>query len=678
MSNQAINPFGDLIVKDPRRREPAVSGLNERPLRMLLSQFERVNSGELPRELIPAEAAQLVTSEQPGYGKSHLIGRLFRELHGRATLVYVLPFQNAATAFQSLMLAITREMHFPDRANTGTWNREEPTQLDVLAHSVLAHVLADLVEDGGTLRIETTSETAGILRRNPVGAFQRGNDPWAKWLVEHWNELEQFFEEALARRGITIAAPGTWLRVLRAYAFAPFDAAVRRTCIDWITGQPCDVDDLNRIGLRASDAIGAEISPDEASDLCRYRVVELCQLASFFRPFVFCFDQTEVYGHHPALARAFGMVVATLVHEAPNHLTLITANQDPWTVRIAPHLERADLERIARPPVTLEGLNRAQASELARLRMEAVHADGSRAAAFLDSAWLIQLFPTERNQMGTRYFLQQCKERWDNEPSKLVALADLYHQRREKLLASPKRHLFEPDTLQWLVEEAAGGLDGIKVDTLHDKYFTVRWKTAERTCLFGFVPGSNWSQWRTIARAAVKKNENRTNGPVKAVFFRAPGQAPIPGAKWKSRDEIEAAKATCLHLVALSVEEISELHAARDLYADAVQGDIAYNAEQVLAFLREQLAQWWTRLRGPVATAEGEATPERVEIPGPLPKQVRAIVQREKFLSLEDVIKQLDGMTATKDEVLTACGFTPEIRVHSHPTMTVLQWQINV
>jgi hypothetical protein len=295
------------------------------------------------------------------------------------------------------------------------------------------------------------------------------------------------------------------------------------------------------------------------------------------------------------------MLVATLVSEAPNHLTLITANQEPWLERIVPFLEKADLERISKPPLTLEGLNRAQAAELARLRMEALVTAPDRVAAFLDSRWLEKLFPTERNQMGTRVFLQQCKERWERQPARPVPLVELYHQRREKLLSAPKRHEFEPDTLQWLVQEGARGVEGVTIEPVtNDEYFTVRWKTAERICLFGFTAGSNWGQWRKIAAVALKKNKKQPLPPIKTVFFRAPGQAAIPGPEWSVREEIEEAKASSLHILPLSVEELCELYAARELYADAVQGDITYNTEHVIAFLAEHLKPWWMRLRGPV------------------------------------------------------------------------------
>jgi hypothetical protein len=171
-----VNPFDDLIVKEPRRAEPVVSGLNEQPLDALKKRFERLAAGVLPRPGLPADQALLVTSAQPGFGKSHLIGRLFRELHGRATLVYVRPFQNSGLAFQSLLAAVVKEMHFPDRADWSAWRPEEPTQLDALAYGILGHALADVMlrqNDG-------VPEDITRLRRDPVAAFGEGvrGDPW--------------------------------------------------------------------------------------------------------------------------------------------------------------------------------------------------------------------------------------------------------------------------------------------------------------------------------------------------------------------------------------------------------------------------------------------------------------------------------------------------------------------
>lgn len=600
MSAPGIDPFDDLIVTDPRRREPAVRELNERPLRVLLDDFARLCEGAPPRPARGIPQARLIVSEQPGHGKSHLIGRLFRELHGRATLVYVRPLQNPAVVFQTLMMAVVREMNFPDRAEPAAWNAEEATQLDRLAHGVLAHLLADLVESGRDVQSADPKGDAAFLRRDPLGALNRGaaGDTWADWLREHFGKLLPLFEEALAGRGIELNSPG-WLRVLFAYCFHPFDRPLRQAALDWLTAQSLGAVEAARLGLRMADALDPELTAGQSSDLCRTRLADLCQLARCFRPFVFCFDQTEIYGHNAALARSFGMVIAALVNEAPNHLTLVTSNQSPWQNRIAPHIEDADLARLAQPPLPLEGLTRRQGEELIRLRLAAGEASDP-AGRFADAAWLGALFPTERNQMGARHFLQKCKERWAKNPLPAATLDEVFERHRVTLLADPKRHLFEPETLQWLIGEAVRGLPDLEVEWISEPYFSVRWSMPEGACLFGFEAGSHWRRWLAIAQSARRRAEERSS--FKAVVFRTPEQPSIPG-DWQAAEEIEVIKAASLQVVELSAGDLAELYAARELFADAAQGDIAFNTEAVLEFLHARLAPWWRRFREPFAPA---------------------------------------------------------------------------
>ena len=160
------------------------------------------------------------------------------------------------------------------------------------------------------------------------------------------------------------------------------------------------------------------------------------------------------------------------------------------------------------------------------------------------------------------------------------------------------------------MEEAANGVEGITIEHPRERYFPVCWQLPQRTCYFGFIGGAHWKQWSAIAQAAIEKGRGNAR-PSKAVFFRTPEQRPIPGPGWSTAGKIEAAKAQYLQLISLGIEELGELYAARELFADAAQGDIAYTTAETLAFLREQLAPWWKRLRAPLehCAATGHSNP---------------------------------------------------------------------
>jgi hypothetical protein len=271
-----------------------------------------------------------------------------------------------------------------------------------------------------------------------------------------------------------------------------------------------------------------------------------------------------------------------------------------------------------------------------------------------------------------------CREAWSG-PAERPSLELLFAERRDKILASPKRHVFEPDTLQWLVETAARGLPGLEIGSLDERYASVRWSMPESECVFGFLTGSVWNQWLAVAQASGQRR-GAGEKPCKSVYFRVPGQPPIPKDTWRvAGPEILAAQRSTLHVVPLSLEELGDLYAPRDLYADAAQGDIPFSTEEVVAFLQERLAPYWQRFAGPIETTPSPVGPAEddggIPQPTPLAKEVCRIVEHARFLSLEELLAQLDRPEVTREAALEAVGFCGDIRLHTHPNMTVLQWQ---
>ena len=158
----------------------------------------------------------------------------------------------------------------------------------------------------------------------------------------------------------------------------------------------------------------------------------------------------------------------------------------------------------------------------------------------------------------------------------------------------PKRLLFDPDTLLWLVQEAAKCVPGLTIEPHRGENIILVWKSGVRQTLFGFESGSHWKRWQVICREAASCFQATK---ARTVFFRTPELGPIPG-RWKVADEIESAKKSYLEILCLTKPEVAELYAARELYAEAMQGNIPFSGDEALRLLAAKLNPWWERLIG--------------------------------------------------------------------------------
>ena len=459
--------------------------------------------------------------------------------------------------------------------------------------------------------------------------------PWAQWMRVVFEHYHREMESELRRAGVQMQSPG-WLRVLFRYASSPPHDDARTLGLAWLSGQALEPDEAKALGLRTGEITSAD-TPDQINELCWRRLMDFCQLAAFYRPFVFCFDQTEAYGHAPRLARCFGTVVAQIHLLAPNQMMVVTANQQPWEETVAKHMETADKDRFT--PLPLEGLNRVQAEELVRLRCKTWEVPPEQIAAFLDGGWLQGKLPTERNRMGTRQFLQVCSTRWEdsgtwwNAQDRAVARkkaeaggptpADLLDRYADDIARKPKRLMFNPDVFRWLVEDVARDRPGWQVSSntksVRDDLLPVMWTPPgeARKVFIGFEAGDNWKRWRSILQEARACCLSSPSSPPldrpgtamgKAVLFRTAEQTQIPGAKWSIAAEMNEAKAQFLDLIELDAGSTAELYAARALYLDAVAGDLPFAAESVLDFLVTELEPFWQRVE---AISDGAASGEQ-------------------------------------------------------------------
>ncbi|MDM8526190.1 hypothetical protein QUF80_22670 [Desulfococcaceae bacterium HSG8] len=672
MKKQLINPFENDTVSEPRHIDKAVvTGLNDKPLEAIIRQFESLRAGQRPAKK-KLSHAQFVVSSQAGYGKSHLIGRLFHKLSGSATLVYLRPFEDASTCWKSVLLKMVQELDFPDNTELEYCNDNEPTQLEAFAHGILVHLIADAVKNGD-VRTKNKQAMIDYLNGATVETFRSSEN---KWLRDNYKMVISQCSRQLQRNGVRLYASAlSWLGVLFTYTYFPAEYELRETCRDWLQGGTINPEEAEQIGIRSRDIPNAEMGSGESNELCKHRITDFCRLAGFFRPFVFCFDQTENYGNDIVLAKVFGLVIQVLTDETYNQMTVVTTKQDSWSKSIEPWWEEAHKNRLS-PPLELEGLNQKQGAELIEHRFRGLDTDEKH--RFIDAQWLKELFQGG-SELGIRDFIQRCSNRWlviEGGTIKPRDISRCYKKAVEQIRTQPKRFVFDPNTLYWLVSEVADGLPDLTFEKYKSQkgYFTLLWKLSDtRRILFGFESEANWKRWQAIDREA--NIHYRTDNNVKAVLFRTPELRKIPGPKWKIASAINAAQKEYLHIIQLEKPQMAELYAARDLYVDAGEGNIPFQRHEVLSFIRQQLGPFWDRVQRSLASedaAGGTKPPDKIT--KELIEEIRRIVREEKFMSADELINRL-SVSISPEALHEARAHIPQIRVHVGPNTTMIQWQ---
>jgi len=685
-----INPFESVIVSEPRRIEKAVSGLNDWPLESLLRQVDQLTNAEYPKA-VKLSGAQFIQSPAPGYGKSHLIGRLFKQLRGRATLIYLRPFTNPSACWKSILLKMVQELEFPENAEAEFCGVDEPNQLEALVHGILVNVVINGLKSG-LIRHQHPAGAVDYFQRATLKQL-RSNKQWITWIGAKKTGLAELMERQLKQKGILLnASPLSWFGVLLQYAYFPKSYELRQSCLDWLRGGSIDDANAGKIGILPGDRPVHDLAIDPVNETSHHRIMDFCSLAGFYRPFLFCFDQTENYGADPLIAKCLGIVIQGLVDDCPNHMTVVTANQHPWHQVVQPHWEHAHVDRLARPLLELSGLRRNQARELIEIRLRGWDRQSVKAKKLLDPEWLDGVFRQSR-EIGIRQFLLKCSEQWlagDAEPKPKPKpsapgkeLGDAFLAYVNKIKTQPKRLVYDPDALFWLVQEVActQGAAFKKFKSTRG-YLVARWDVDGRKVYFGFEAGHHFKRWQAIQLEASRYHAADPSS--KVVFFRTPELRFIPGPGWKSAPEIAAAKRGYLHILVLGRETMAQLYAAYDLYLDTVEGNLPFKADQVIAFIRSRLKPVWEPILEPAPEKWSGGPPETDHKPPDeggerkktLIHKIRDIVKRDKFLSIADLMAKISP-PVSEEELHRARACIAEIQVHTSSHMTVLQWRPN-
>ncbi|MDC7789049.1 hypothetical protein PQJ75_26700 [Rhodoplanes sp. TEM] len=713
----AVNPFEDDVVREPREVSFSVRGLNDAPLSRLHREFSALDGGPPPRRPTSPKKAQLVVSPDRGYGKSHLLGRLFARLGRRATKVYLRPFQDPYKAWHSILLLTLQELEQPDEARRGA-----PRQIESLAVGTLAHVAADFVAD--LPGYKDADGAVSFLRK--LGAEAALPDektrPWFEWLSGRILDPRDIgkLSARLHLRGIDLdGREQAWLIVLAAIALDERHGEGRRTALKWLRAEPLEVDEVEFLGLSAADNEGrGDSTAQEINDLSFRRLQGLCQLACYYRPFLFCFDQTEFYASDPALIRTLGNCIDQLYVDLRNHLTVITANQENWATEILPRIAQPQRDRLS-PIVELEGIKLDGARELVLARLQDHDLDEAEIARFFADGWLESVFDPVP-QLGVRALLIRAADRFralaspqderGKPPSPPPPLDDLFLLQVNDVRSKQALIAYSPDALMWFVKDVGKGQPGVTVSRpAHRRYVTVEWAWPDRSVFFAFEGGDHWHRWGSIAKEAQDLADAIPGRTVLTYVFRTPDLPKVPRPTWKAVNQvIEAAERKGFAIVELTLDQVCALHAARELYSNALQGNIPYSGAETLAFLQQRFAAELAELAerppapqgaglgatrhdparpasrpspaaGPARQASAVNGHETPALPHALdPARLRIVLDTVREQRIVDIAAVLDrlGDERLRDPLLRSVEAHPNLKAHPGPRTIFLQWRI--
>ncbi len=670
-----FNPFAARFVESPRKVPASVASLNHEALERLVQRVRFLAHSQKSGQLPPPLPAIRILSPEPGCGKSHLLGRLFTELRTDATRIYVQPFGNEGTAWTSLLQQTLKEMSYPDLGATDYCETGELNQLDAFASGVLAYIAAVYIES----EEPCYSEFLRALLANPLEkmALAEKDSPARIWIDQHFDTLTHFASSRFHARGLTLSGDNklrSWLRVLFLYACSARNPDLRETCLDWLKLKSVP-EDANNLRIETKECERLETSAAEREEKCRHRIRDLTMLATVFRPFVFCFDQTETYGQRPELTRIFGQLIGEMVSKVPNQLTVVTANWEVWSSRLQPHMEQADLDRM-NDTVTLKLMGQTEAQDLLSLRLESVAAPPEVHAHFHEGGFQGEVF--KHGPVSVRRFLEAAALHYETfkahgvegrGPLTGVLLKTVFEEERQALITRPRGLDYSPDILHWFIETLPDRAHPARQSCVS---FPLKWSLSASDIIYICLEeGAHHFKWKAIAQESQRLSKQVSTR--KCMALRTSEQELIPRKTWKAIGPIvRNAQATNLEIRILSREETADIYAAWALYSKACQGDIDHATEDVLRFCRQQLRPLGKNLAA-AYNREQPAPSPRTDPSSDLIKRIKIAVRDARFIGFEQLVAHLGG-TVSLEQAIRASGSIPQITTVPHPNTAVFLW----
>lgn len=371
------NPFRNAVATDPWQTPAAdVTTIHDEAFRRCCHRLEEVRSqGRTTSVLIYGEA---------GSGKTHLLARL------RAHIV------RQGAPGDGVFIAVTLQT-----SPQVIWRHLRRCLADnLLRRTDNVSQLERMLLERLTECYPREADVTGLLERLRNEARHHNG------LVSELSELFDFIESQSA------VSFDINLRAVIGHLLLRRHLSEARA---WLRGESLHDTALNRMEIGRTD------DDESAEDQAREIVLALCGLAGPQTPLVFCFDQVEAMQvsaqDHDGLF-AFGQMMMSL-YNSTRHLLLISCIQSSFLDTLQQAISRAAWDRLTSGGgMVLESLNRRQAEQLVKARLEAEPELARLRAAQPDALW--PLSPNDVNaalnvggRCTPRRLLGVCAEKFD-------------------------------------------------------------------------------------------------------------------------------------------------------------------------------------------------------------------------------------------------------------------------
>ena len=232
---------------------------------------------------------------------------------------------------------------------------------------------------------------------------------------------------------------------------------------------------------------GADADVWQINDLSLTPLRDLCSLSSYYRPLLFCFDQTEFYGSDKVLRRSSWQ----LHRRALRHHTPIIdrgdRQRDKLDPRHSPKPKPANQARFS-TAVELEEIDTRCRQEEPYERLEGFSAQGFEYySQFLKATWLSSQFSPQPN-IGVRHLLVRAAEQLRTlakapaRPS--PPMAEVFAIEIDQGPRQAALHQYNQDCLMWFTQVLSNGFDSVTVKKPKNRYFSTQWEWKDRVGLF--------------------------------------------------------------------------------------------------------------------------------------------------------------------------------------------------